>query len=142
MVFNSAEFLSIYPQFTPQSPALPGNFVLATTQLANTCGSKVQDAPTRQTLLYLLTAHITQLLNGVGSTPASGVVGRVSDGTEGSVSVRAEYEATAGPSQAYYLQTPFGALYWQSTARFRLGRYHAPRSHTSFPYFGGGCGCG
>jgi Protein of unknown function (DUF4054) len=149
--FIASEFLSLYPQFTPQAAALAGNFGLATTQLNNGCGSAVQDANLRQTLLYLLTAHITQLLNGVGSTAATGLVGRVSDASEGSVSVTAEWTAAGGPSQSYLLQTPFGAAFWQSTAIFRTAKYFSAPPNpcdTSYPYgffgnggYGGGCGC-
>jgi hypothetical protein len=120
--FSATEFLGLYPQFNLQTPALAQNFVLAQTQLDNTCGSRVQDANLRLTLLYLLTAHITQLLNGVGSQPATGIVGRVSDATEGSVEVQADYE-TFGPSQDYYMQTPFGVTYWQATAAWRTMVY-------------------
>ncbi len=144
--FSAAEFLGLYPQFTPQASFLQANFNIAAIQLDNTCTSKVQDAPTRQTLLYLLTAHITQLLNGVGSTPPSGLVGRLADGTEGSVSASTEWDAKGGPGQAYYLQTQFGAQYWQLTAKFRTARYHAPRRHYDDFFgggdnWGGGCGC-
>lgn len=126
--FSASEFLALYPQFTPQNvgAVLQNNFNLATTQLNNTISSPVYDANLRQTLLYLLTAHITKLLNGEGATAASGAVGRVSDGTEGSVSATLEYESAGGPSQAYYIQTSYGALYWQSTARFRTMKYVAP----------------
>lgn len=146
--FSAPEFLACYPQFMPQSAFLPNNFTLATTQLNNTCGcdasggSLVQDANLRQTLLYLLTAHITQLLNGVGSTPATGLVGRVSDGSEGSVSVSTEYDASGGPSQAYYLQTPFGVTFWQATAPFRQARYIPECRSAPFEDFGLGRGLG
>lgn len=144
--FNAAEFLALYPVFTPQAAALAGNFALASLQLNNTCGSRIQDAPTRQTLLYLLTCHITALLNGVGSTPATGAVGRLSDATEGSVSASLEYLANGGPSQAYYIQTQWGAQYWQCTAPFRQARYVAPCYGSAgwpgpSPYGYGGCGC-
>jgi Protein of unknown function (DUF4054) len=144
--FNSVEFLAQYPMFAVQAPALAGNFALATTQLNNGCGSAVQDAPTRQQLLYLLTAHITQLLNGIGSQQATGVVGRVSDAGEGSVSMAAEFDSKAGPSKAYYIQTSYGAAYWQMTAQFRTAQYFAPPCNpcdTSYPWgYGGGSGCG
>lgn len=145
VVFSAAEFLALYPQFTPQQAFLQNNFNLATTQLNNTLGitagtvapappdwvgpwpqgggSLVVDANLRQTLLYLLTAHITKLLNGEANTPATGLVGRITDGTEGSVSASVEYDAAGGPSQAYYIQTQYGATYWQATASYRQARY-------------------
>jgi hypothetical protein len=126
--FSLAELLGLYPVFTPQSAVLSQNFTLATTLLNNTCGSRVQDANLRQTLLYLLTCHITALNNGVGSTPATGLVGRISDGSEGSVSATAEYETgPAGPNQAYFVQTQWGATFWTATAAFRTMRYFPSR---------------
>ena len=77
-------------------------------------------------LLYLLTAHITALLNGINGQPPAGVVGRLSNTSQGAVSVATEYSSTVTDSQAYYLQTPWGAQYWQSTLRFRTARYVAP----------------
>jgi hypothetical protein len=158
--FDTDEFLGLYPVFTPQQAVLPGNFALATTQLNNTCGSRVYDPTLRQTLLYLLTCHITQLLNGIGSTAATGVVGRIADASEGSVSVSAEWEAVGGPSQAGFLQTQWGAQFWALTAQFRTMRYipspqaacYAPlgpyvgpgypwNGGSSWPWGGGGC-CG
>jgi len=95
--------------------------------------------------LYLLTCHITKLLNGEGATPASGAVGRVAQGTEGTVTAALEWEGTGGPSQAWYLQTQYGATFWQLTSRFRQHRYHAPRRDFGFfgdgSNWGGGCGC-
>lgn len=134
VVFNATEFLQLYPQFTAQQAALAGNFALATTQLNNGCCSRVQDVTLRQTLLYLLTAHITKLLNGEGSTAATGQVGRLSDAGEGAVSATLEYEGNDNPSRAYYIQTQYGALYWQSTARWRRAKYIAPPPRNYSPY--------
>ena len=120
--FSASEFLALYPQFGPQTSALANSFTLAQTQLNNTCGSRVQDANLRLTLLYLLTAHITALLAGTGTATASGLVGRMSGATEGTVTATLEYE-TFGPSQDYYMQTQFGVQYWQATAPWRTMRY-------------------
>lgn len=127
VVFNSVEFLASYPQFnTVPVAALQGNFNLGCLQLNNSAASVVQDAPTRQYLLYLLTAHITQLLNGVNGQPASGVVGRISSAAQGSVSMQAEWAAQVSGSASFYLQTPFGAIYWQATLQYRSARYVRP----------------
>lgn len=102
------------------------NFALATLQLVAGCASRVRDAVQRELLLNLLTAHITFLMNGTNDgagniTPPPGIVGRVSDATEGTVSVSAQFE---GPAAAqYYLQTKYGALYWAATARYRTMLY-------------------
>jgi hypothetical protein len=79
--FDATEFLTLYPEFTGiylSAPlALTNNFTIATLLLNNTCGSRVQDANQRLSLLYLLVAHLTSISNGtndagVGSPAFSG----------------------------------------------------------------------
>lgn len=127
VVFSAEEFLDSYPQFTQVSPAaLQGNFSLACLLLDNSSASVVQDAPTRQYLLYLLTCHISALLNGVDGEPPAGTVGRISDATQGSVSVRAEWASSVSNSEAFYIQTQWGAMAWQMMAQYRTARYVPP----------------
>lgn len=147
VVFVPADFKAAFPEFaTVADGALSLNFNLATLQMANTCRSRVMNAATRESLLNLLTAHITALRNGQNGQPPPGIVGRVSDAAEGSVSVSAEMGEMAY-GQAYYMQTQWGALYWQSTARFRMFQYVAPpptcadmpAGLASWPPGGSGC---
>lgn len=127
VVFNATEFTAAYPSFTTVSATiLQGNFNLATLLLDNTAASVVQDAPTRQYYLYLLTAHITAILNGVNGQPPSGVVGRISSATQGSVSVQTQWAANMGNAEAFFVQTPWGALFWQATVSYRTAHYVAP----------------
>ncbi len=123
VVFVPGDFKVSFPEFaTVADGALTLNFDLATLQLNNSCRSAVINAATREKLLNLLVAHITQLRNGINGQPAAGIVGRVSDATEGSVSVGTDMGTTVY-GQAYYMQTQWGALFWQSTARFRRMQY-------------------
>jgi hypothetical protein len=126
VAFSPTAFVAAFPAFAsvPQT-ALTANFNFACLQLDNTLASPVQDEPTRAQLLNLLTAHITALLNGVNGQAPTGTVGRISNASQGSVSVQTEFDAKTF-SEAYYLQTPWGAQYWQSTARFRTARYVRP----------------
>lgn len=124
VVFEVGAFLAAFPQFsTVPAGALQFNFTQATLQLDNSCRSKVQDAVLREQLLWLLTAHITRLLNGENGKAAAALVGRISDATEGSVSVTAEMPGATTLDEAYYLQTQYGATYWRATARFRTMQY-------------------
>lgn len=151
VVFDPPTFVALYPEFTGlPNGAMVQSFALATLQLVAGCSSRVLDANQRELLLDLLTAHILFLSNGsndgAGSvTPPPGVVGRVSDATEGSVSVSAQFE---GPAAAqYYLQTKYGAQYWAATARYRTMLY-VPGPAIGYqgvanagPWWGnGGCG--
>jgi hypothetical protein len=143
VVFNAAEFLALYPEFTAVNTAsaatLPNNFTNATLILNNSCCSRVCDAPTRQTLLYLLTAHLTAVFQGVNNAGAAGIVGRISQAAEGSVNVSAEWSSTVGQSQAFYLTTNYGTLFWQMTANFRNMVYVAPPppNFGPWPLYGG-----
>ncbi|MET2743995.1 DUF4054 domain-containing protein, partial [Staphylococcus caprae] len=55
------------------------------------------------------------------------VVGRVASATEGSVSISLDY-GTMGNNERFYLQTPYGNLYWQMTKRFRSFLYRLGKS--------------
>lgn len=158
--FSFAEFEGVYPEFTGigSGPAAQA-FAMATLQLNPLCSSRVLDANQRQSLLYLLTAHILFLSNGTNDgagniTPPPGIVGRIDSAAEGAVNVSAEMSSTVTQSQAYYVQTKYGAQYWQAIAPYRTMAYvPAPCSPSPAlgafalgPFgsgpFGGGPGCG
>lgn len=132
VTFDATAFQEAFPCFSSVSAvALDQNFGFATLMLDNSCCSVVQDAPTRAQLLTLATAHITALFNGVNGQPPQGIVGRINNATQGSVSVQAEMLAKT-ESASYWQQTPWGAQYWTSTLKYRTGRYVPPC------HFGGG----
>lgn len=133
VTFNYANWVATFPAMTavPQAQA-QAYFDLATLYFNNEgWPASLKQAPT---LLNLLTAHIAQLLSpkdpvtgnpSASGIPASPLVGRIDQANEGSVSVHADMgDATAGsPSQPWYMQTQYGAMYWAATAPFRTGRY-------------------
>jgi len=142
VTFDPAVFIVSYPMFATVDPAaLTLNFTLATLALNNSCRSIVIDAAVREVLLNLLTAHITALLNGVNGAPPAGIVGRISTATEGTVSVSAEYIASA--SASWFIQTQWGAMFWQLTLQYRTFRYIpapnacGPGSRFGWPGIGG-----
>ena len=140
-----------YPQWAALFPELAGSvneqladsfFTVAGLLLDNTDCSPVQDVAARLVYLNYIVAHLASLSGyplAAGQTvPApSGVIGRVTKATEGSVSVSTDYGAQ-GRGAAYWLQSQYGALYWQLTAWLRTARYvpAAPR------YFGPRTGYG
>lgn len=135
--FDPTVFVQLYPAFASvPASALEFNFQLATDQLNNSCCSVVKDAPTRQRLLGLLTAHITALLNGVNGQAPNGAVGRISDASEGSVSASLAYSSIVSESEAFYIQTTWGAMYWQATSVYRTARYVPPCRDWDFGYEG------
>lgn len=144
VVFDPTAFKAAFPEFsTIADAALVINFGFAELQLTNSCKSVVCDAAKRETLLNLIVAHITLLRNGSNAGPATGVVGRVSYAMEGSVVASVDM----GPivlGQAYWMQTQYGALFYNSTAIWRTFRYApAPPVCADFgPGYYGGCNGG
>lgn len=127
VVFNPAAFVVKFPAFAAYNAANPTGlqmfFDSTALFLNNTSTSRVHDLTKRAMLLDLLTAHLAQL-GGVlaAATAPLQPVGRVASASEGSVSASFD----AGPvrnNQAWFLQTQYGALYWQATAIYRQFRY-------------------
>lgn len=146
--FSAPEFVGLWPQFAGlPNPAMAQQFVFATLLLKNSCASAVQDANERLQLLYMLTAHLCILNVGTDdgngdATPAQGMVGRIANATEGSVTVAAEYSSEVTQSEAFYIQTQPGALFWQATASYRTMHYVGAPSvgpnGPGFPWLGDG----
>ncbi|WP_236508171.1 DUF4054 domain-containing protein, partial [Escherichia coli] len=72
----------------------------------------------RKKRFYLLVAHNAELQNRIndGNT---GLVGRISSATEGSVSISTDYSMGSGPLQQWLKQTPYGAKFYAFTAPYR-----------------------
>lgn len=138
VTFDADVFKAAYPAFsTVDAAALTLNFAYATIILNNTCRSIVVDATVRETLLNVLVAHITALLQGVNGAPAAGVVGRVASAGQGTVNVGVEFLGTL--NEQWYLQTQWGVLFWQLTAQLRTFHYiPAPAQCYGGPGFGPG----
>ena len=128
VTFNYQSWAELYTQFSAltqaqvESMALP----LAEQYCRNDGGGPVTTAATQTNLLNLMVAHICQLLFGINGQPPSPLVGRITNASEGTVSVAVEFPTT--PTNAWFLQTQFGALFWQASAPYRTMRYiHSPR---------------
>lgn len=133
VAFDPAAFIVLFPQFaTVPAPALTFNFTRACQILDNTDRSEVCDLTERALLLNLLVAHITALNQGVNGVAPSGLVGRVSGATQGTIRVDTDYGPTS-QSAAWYLQTQWGAEYWSDTAKYRTMRYRPGRSWPAPP---------
>jgi hypothetical protein len=133
VAFDPAAFIVNFPQFaTVSADALNYNFARAQQVLDNTDCSPVVDLTERALLLDLLVAHITALNQGVNGVAPSGLVGRVSGATQGSIRVDTDYGETS-KAAAWYLQTPWGAEYWNDTAKYRTMRYRPGRSYPAPP---------
>jgi hypothetical protein len=131
VIFDPAKFKLTFPEFaavSDQRLAMMFNFVTAGA-IDNTDASIVVDPDRREAMIYLLIAHRlaifgTAVAGAAGSTP-SGIVGRLSSATEGSVSSSFAFDTPAGAGAAWYNQTPYGAEYWMLMAPCRSFRYVA-----------------
>lgn len=124
-VFTYSLWALIFPELAlyTNSAQATQYWTEATMLLDNSATSPVQDIGQRTMLLNLLTAHICQLRQALNGQPSSPLVGRISEATEGSVSVKAEMIAAPGSAQ-WYNQTKYGAQYWQMLLPFRSARYY------------------
>lgn len=118
VVFDVDEFKTLYPQFANVDETILQNyFNAATLLLDNTDKSPVKDLAERKMLLYMLTCHIATLKKRGDS-----IVGTITAATEGKVNV----SVTPLVNANWYTQTVCGSMYWQATAKYRLGvRYVA-----------------
>lgn len=141
--FDPAEFAAAWPAFAGLANIQMANaFSLATLVLNNSCGSIVGDANQRMALLYMLTAHVAFLVYGAndgtpgGIIPPPGIVGRIASATEGSITVQAAYSTEVRQSEAWFIQTTWGAMFWQATSQFRTMHYiGAPQCGPNGPGF-------
>lgn len=130
VVFDPAAFKVAYPEFAAVPDArCQAMFTLAAASiLDNTDNSPVMDLDFRTALFDMLVAHLLTIFGtGLpGSVGPSAPVGRLGTATEGSVTASFEYDIPAGSAMApWFLQTPYGAMYWTATARFRSTIYIA-----------------
>lgn len=129
VTFDSKAFRALYPMFAAASnDLLQARFnQAATLYLDNTDASLIADLKEREQLLFLLVAHLCALRG-----EDNGLVGRITSASEGSVSVSVDSSGSNDASW-WYLQTPYGADYWQATAPYRTWRYYAGGSPSRYP---------
>lgn len=149
VVFNYAEWVGLFPALSyVTQPQATLYFGLAGSYCNNTPCSPVRDASVggqRDTFLNLITAHIAALMqpNSAASSP-SGIVGRITNATQGSVSVAASMPDPKSPLEGWFMQTQYGAMYWAASSSYRTARYvPAPaRFYGPLGVFGGRRGFG
>lgn len=129
VIFDPAAFVLRFPEFAAYNSANTGAlqrfFDEAALLLKNDYTSIVKDPGERSILLNLLAAHIATLSGAIapgGSGSTAGQVGRVATASEGSVSVSLD-AGTVYASQAWFMATQYGAMYWQLTSRYRHARF-------------------
>ena len=141
-VFDYAQWAAMFPELAASvtSPIAESFFTIATLLFDNTDESPIQETAPRLVMLNYATAHVASLsgypLPTGGSTPTPReMVGRVSSASEGSVSVSTEW-AGMRENSAWWLQTQYGALFWQLTRGLRTMRYVAAPPRYFGPAYG------
>ena len=123
VVFDSTAFLDRYPEFsTVAGGTLTAYFYEATLYLNNSENSLVTDVTQRSVLLNMAVAHLAALYSGINGQAPSQLVGRITQASEGSVSVSSDIGPVSNTA-AWWMQTKYGASYWAATAPYRTMRY-------------------
>ena len=128
VVFNSANFIQRYPEFTAVDPGLLGQyFTEAGMYLNNTDTSRVTDIALRTIMLNMITAHIACLNKVANGAAANPLVGRISSASEGSVHVSVDMGKPSAFGE-WFMQTQYGASYWALSKQYRMMHYVPPCS--------------
>lgn len=150
VTYSYNDWITNFPEFAGCSPAQgQAYFNRASVIFANeTCNPAFSIGQAGfTTLFYTLVSHVAWLnaprdASGnpaAAGQPASPIVGRINSASEGSVSVGADMgDANAGsPSQAWYMQTRYGAEFWAAMAPYRTAIYEANPLAMPGSYFPG-----
>lgn len=128
VAFNYAQFLAQCPAFSYISePTAQAYFdIVGQSYLANTGqggAGGVWNPAQKLVMMNWLVGHLLALFapDANGGAPST-LVGRINSAGEGSVNVGTEYQPMT-QAAAWYLQTPYGAAYWEMTKPFRSMRY-------------------
>lgn len=88
----------------------------------NTDCSPFTDLENRKIYLGMVTAHIAKLNGAINGQDPTPLVGRISQATQGTVTVQATM-TTASGAEDWYAQTQYGIAFWNATSQFRSFQY-------------------
>lgn len=141
VIFNYTIFQALFPALaTVTQPVAQAYFSQAGLYHDNTGVGEPQDPTTQLGLMNLMTAHLIARYVTINGVAPSGLIGPISNASEGSVSVGVKVPEVTG-TQAWLLTTTYGFDYWYATAPYRTMRYRRgfPRAFGPAP---GGPGWG
>lgn len=143
-VFDPVAFKLAYPQFAKfTNEQLIQFFEEVENSVVDNTESSCFSLANRKKWFYLLVAHNAELQNRIDSGN-TGLVGRISSATEGSVSITTDYNMGDGALGQWLNQTPYGAKFFALTTAWRSALWVAatkpmPVKRTKWPYpFGWG----
>ena len=122
-VFNYGAWSTLYPDLAAkvnQAQAQAYFDQAGALYIDNSDCSDIVDVGVRLQLLNLAVAHIATI-NLPASAGGTGIVGRISSATEGSVSVSSEMKVPG--TAAWWVQTQAGASLWQALSAYRTAHY-------------------
>ena len=119
-VFNPTEFKLAYPSFEKYTDEqLNFMFDMVENDILDNTVSTCIPLKTRKKFFYLLVAHMAELQSRIDDGN-SGLVGRISSASEGSVSISSDYLSSPTALAQWLNQTPYGATYYAMSARYRV----------------------
>jgi hypothetical protein len=133
--FDYNGWIQAYPNFSYVPIELAQTyFNIATSYLRNDGGGVVNNPVYQDMYLKMIMSHLAQLLApDAQGQPASSIVGRITNASEGSVSVASEM---SGPdAAAFWYQTKYGAMFWNATKQYRTMRWKRGRVRRIEPWF-------
>jgi len=145
VAFDYAFWQATYPELAASVPEgqATGYWYQACLYVDNTGCSPIGDASPygrRALILYMVTSHLAKLSATINGEAPSPLVGRISDASEGSVSVSTDMTNLPG-SALWFAQTRYGLNAWQAMAPYRTAFYVAapqiPLPWQSYPPFVG-----
>lgn len=133
--FNFIAFASRFPQYASLDQTyLASLFAEAGLYVNNTDCSVICDVTIRGLILNLMTAHLAQLNATINGQTPSTIPGRISNATQGSVSVASTLDYPPGSAQ-WFASTPMGAAAWAALAPWRTAMYFPGQVRNfNFPY--------
>ena len=125
VTFDPVAWAAAYPQFSNVSAASLTGVILPLAQVycRNDGGGPIDDPNMQTQALGLMVAHCAQLFFGSTTQPLSSIVGRVSNASEGSVSVTTSWPEASSLNEAWLSQTQYGAAFLVLISSVTLGRY-------------------
>ena len=150
VTFDYAGFVATFPELANVDQATVSAWfsVSGSTVCRNDGLGPVNNLATATTLMNFATAHLIALfasqVNGQPNTtsasavPSPNLVGRIQSATEGSVTVNTEMPQPPSGTAAWWMQTKYGAFWWQATAPYRTMRYIPGPRRFFGPVFGAG----
>jgi hypothetical protein len=123
VVFSYSQWQFRYPELAAFVPAgmAAAYFAEAGLYVDNSPCGIVTDLGRRALILNMLVAHLAALNAPLNGQPSSPLVGRISNASEGSVSVATAL--TVPGSAEWFATTKYGLAAWQALAPYRTARY-------------------